>query len=94
MNANEVKSISSAAMMVVRSGVLSTVLSIGVDLLVVMFTDILLPYIFAFINATVFPARFPLLSVDARTCSRSMFRIARSSQNVRKRSLLMLRIIP
>ena len=46
-----VKSISSAAMMVVRSGVLSTVLSIGVDLLVVMFTDILLPYLLAFINA-------------------------------------------
>jgi hypothetical protein len=46
-----VKSISSAAMMVVRSGVLSTVLSIGFDLLVVMFTDILLPYLFAVINA-------------------------------------------
>jgi len=47
------KSIASAAMMVVRSGVLSTLLQIGVDLIVVLFTDIIVPYYLALLNGVV-----------------------------------------
>ena len=46
-------SIASAAMMVVRSGVLSTLLQIGVDLIVVLFTDIIVPYYLAMLNGVV-----------------------------------------
>lgn len=48
-----VKAISGMVMMLIRSGVLTTVLKIGMDLLVVMITDILLPYLFAMLNAVV-----------------------------------------
>jgi Ca2+/Na+ antiporter len=48
-----VKGLVSALMVVIRSGVLQTVISIGVDLLVVMVTELLIPYMLALINAVV-----------------------------------------
>ena len=48
-----VKAVSSAALMVVRSGLLTTLVKIGVDLLVVLLTDIIIPYFLAMLNSIV-----------------------------------------
>lgn len=45
-----VKSIASALMMVVRSGVLSSLIKLGIDLLVVLLTDIIIPYFLGILN--------------------------------------------
>jgi hypothetical protein len=47
------QAIASAALMVVRSGVLTTLLQIGVDLIVVLVTDIIIPYFLAILNGIV-----------------------------------------
>eukprot|EP00966_Prymnesium_polylepis_P156073 3606116-Prymnesium_polylepis.1 len=47
------KSIASAAMMVVRCQLLPTLLRIGVDLIVVLVTDGILPYYLAMLNGVV-----------------------------------------
>lgn len=46
-----VKSLASAVMVLVRSGVLSAVVKLGMDLLVVLLTDIIIPYFIACLNA-------------------------------------------
>lgn len=46
-----VKALSSAVMMLVRSGLLQTVLAFGIDLLVVVLTEVLIPYLLAMLNA-------------------------------------------
>jgi len=46
-----IKALSSVVMMIVRTGLLQSVLSFGINLLVVVIMDILVPYLFAMINA-------------------------------------------
>lgn len=45
------KALAGAAMMLVRSGVLTTVMKLGMDLLVVLLTDIIIPYFIAMLSA-------------------------------------------
>ena len=45
-----IKALSSIVMMVIRTGLLQAVLSFGINLLVVIITDIMVPYFFAIIN--------------------------------------------
>ena len=46
-----IKSLAGAVMMLVRSGVLTTVVKLGMDLLIVLLTDIIIPYYIAYLNA-------------------------------------------
>jgi hypothetical protein len=46
-----IKSLAGAVMMLVRSGVLTTVIKLGMDLLIVLLTDIVIPYFLAYIQA-------------------------------------------
>lgn len=46
-----VKALASTVMMLIRSGMLQTILSFGIDLLVVVVTEVMVPYFLALVNA-------------------------------------------